>query len=104
MINRWAAFELLLEFQTLHSSNCNRLEITDFQPSKIKPEMEISLCDATQGNKRVGTIGDCGFLSLFYTLRSSDSHHSRVIIDFQLSITRPEMEMALLWRHPLEKI
>jgi hypothetical protein len=32
---------------------------------------------------------------MFYTLRSSDPHRSRVIIDVQLSIARPEVEMAL---------
>jgi hypothetical protein len=58
MINRWAAFEFLLVFHTLHSSNCSRLRvIIDFQPSKIKSEVEISLCDATHQNKYIGMIG-----------------------------------------------
>jgi hypothetical protein len=58
MISRWAAFGFLLVFHTLHSSNYGRLRvIVDFQPSQIKPEVEISLCVATHGNKYVGTIG-----------------------------------------------
>jgi hypothetical protein len=69
MINRWAAFGFLLVFHTLHSSNCSRLRvIIDFQPSKIKPEVEISLCDATHGNKYIGTIGRYRFpISVLYT-------------------------------------
>jgi hypothetical protein len=69
MINRWATFGFLLVFHRLHSSNCSRLRaITDFQPSKIKPEMEISLRDVTQGNKYIGAIGRCGFpISVLYT-------------------------------------
>jgi hypothetical protein len=69
MINRWAAFCFLLVFHTLHSSNCSRLRvIVDFQPSKIKPEVKVSLCDATHGNEYIGTIGRCGFaISVLHT-------------------------------------
>jgi hypothetical protein len=58
----------LFVFHTRRSSNsCRSQVIIDFQPSKIKPEVEISPCDATQGNKCIGTTGRCGFpISVLY--------------------------------------
>jgi hypothetical protein len=44
-----------------------------------------------------------GFLLLFYALRSSDSSHLRVIIDFYCSKIRPEAEMGLTWPHVAER-
>jgi hypothetical protein len=44
-----------------------------------------------------------GFLLVFYTLRSSDPNRSPVIIDFQLGITRPEVEMAFYDATHLER-
>jgi hypothetical protein len=68
MINRWVNLGFLLVFHTLYSSNCSRLRvIIDFQPSKVKPGVEISLCDAIHGNKYIGTIGRYRFLLVFYT-------------------------------------
>jgi hypothetical protein len=69
MINQWAAFGFLLVFYALQSLNCSRLRvIIDFQRSKIKPDVKISLCDATHENKYNGTIGRCGFpISVAYT-------------------------------------
>jgi hypothetical protein len=59
----------LLVFHIHRLSNSCRLEvIIDFQLSKMKPEVEISLCDATQGINYMGTICRCGFLiSVLYT-------------------------------------
>jgi hypothetical protein len=56
----------LLVFHIHRSSNsCRSQVIIDFQPSKIKPEVEISLCDATHANKYTRTIGRYRFPKCF---------------------------------------
>jgi hypothetical protein len=43
-----------------------------------------------------------GFLLVFYALRSCNSHHMTVTIDFYCSKIRPEMETTLLSRRVME--
>jgi hypothetical protein len=43
-----------------------------------------------------------GFLLVPFTLRSFNSHHMTVIIDFHCSKIRPEMETALISRRVME--
>jgi hypothetical protein len=92
--NRWAIVGFLLVFRTLYSSNCSRLRvIIDFQPRKVKPEVEISLNNATHENKLIGTMGR--YRIPISTQRSCNSSGARLIIDYQRSKVRPEAEMAL---------
>jgi hypothetical protein len=49
-------------------------------------------------NRRVAV----GFLLVFHIHRSSNSCRSQVIIDFQPSNIKPEVETALMWRHTAE--
>jgi hypothetical protein len=49
-------------------------------------------------NRRVAV----GFLLVFHIHRSPNSWGSQIIINFQPSNIKPEVETALMWRHTVE--
>jgi hypothetical protein len=68
----------------------------------LEPLEPSGYATAPSGNIKSDRRVPVGFLLVFRIHRSSSSCRSQVIIDFQPSNIKPEVEAAVMWRHIAE--
>jgi hypothetical protein len=76
--------------------------VVDFQECKIRSEVKVASLWRHREEWTSNRLAVVDSTKEFFTHRSSNFHHSRVIINFYHSRTKPQVEITIVRHHPPE--